>query len=402
MGSQEKHQTIRSLLRNDAIWQESDSCYNCLPPDLRERFDIVETARVSEHEYDLHALELIKRIKSGWILDCGAGARSDYHPNVVNYEIVNYASTDVLGVAEDMPFEDGVFDGVICLNVLEHVKDPFKSANEIVRVLKPGGKLYCVVPFLQPYHGYPHHYYNMTAQGLQNLFFGSLEIDGQLMLTSGLPIWSLSWVLKSWRDGLPEAVRKRFVEMTVAELACEPLDQLDKPYVTELPNSKNFELASTTAVLATKPITVSLMEKARHDAYRSQNSRLEQLIDHFLKIEKHYQRELAGGRMEKQSLETAISVARQERQSLGEELAGGIRENYGLQQKLKIVRQEMKIVEGELATERNRLSEQNQLLEERDALIADLDRRLNVIRRSRFWRWRRRLVRLFGIDDKKD
>jgi hypothetical protein len=26
------------------------------------------------------------------------------------------------------------------------------------------------VPFLQPLHGYPHHYYNMTGEGLRNLF----------------------------------------------------------------------------------------------------------------------------------------------------------------------------------------------------------------------------------------
>jgi ubiquinone/menaquinone biosynthesis C-methylase UbiE len=79
-------------------------------------------------------------------------------------------STDVLGVAEELPFVDNAFDAVISVAVLEHVRDPFSAAKEITRVLKPGGKLFGYVPFLQPFHGYPNHYYNMTRVDLANLF----------------------------------------------------------------------------------------------------------------------------------------------------------------------------------------------------------------------------------------
>lgn len=189
------------------------------------------------------------------MLDCGAGSRGDFLPNVVNFEIVAYPSTDVLGVSEEMPFKDHSFDGVLCMNVLEHVKDPFKSAQEIARVLKPGGKLYCVVPLLQPVHGYPHHYYNMTAQGLKNLFDGTLRIDEQIMLKGGLPIWTLCWMLSRWNHGLPSDVRREFHKMTIAEFigaADLPMKFLEKPFVKQLPNEFNFELACTTALLATK------------------------------------------------------------------------------------------------------------------------------------------------------
>jgi hypothetical protein len=43
--------------------------------------------------------------------------------------------------------------------------------------LKPGGELICAVPFRSLYHGYPHHYYNMTHQGLGNLFDATLKIN---------------------------------------------------------------------------------------------------------------------------------------------------------------------------------------------------------------------------------
>ena len=88
--------------------------------------------------------------------------------NVVNYEIVDYDTTDVIGLGDTLPFNDCVFDAVISIAVLEHVRYPFACAAEIVRVLKRGGELECSVPFLQPLHGYPHHYYNMTSQGLRH------------------------------------------------------------------------------------------------------------------------------------------------------------------------------------------------------------------------------------------
>lgn len=49
-------------------------------------------------------------------------------------------------LAEKLPFEDASFDVVHSANVLEHVTDPRKTFDEMVRVLKPGGYLYLTVP----------------------------------------------------------------------------------------------------------------------------------------------------------------------------------------------------------------------------------------------------------------
>jgi SAM-dependent methyltransferase len=47
----------------------------------------------------------------------------------------------VQGYAEHMPLEDGYFDAVISVNAMDHVDDFERTAEEIRRVLKPGGML---------------------------------------------------------------------------------------------------------------------------------------------------------------------------------------------------------------------------------------------------------------------
>jgi SAM-dependent methyltransferase len=197
--------------------------------------------------YDDVARELIAT--SDLVLDNGSGLRSEYYDNVVNLEIVDFVTTDVLGDGEHLPFADAVFDAVLSLAVLEHVRDPFACAAEIARVLKPGGRLYAAVPFLQPLHGYPDHYYNMTVSGLRNLFDDRFEIFDAGVPRAGLPIFTLSWFLGSYLAGLPTDVADRFRSMTVEELIASAPSQWDEPYVTQLSDAANVELAAVTYVI---------------------------------------------------------------------------------------------------------------------------------------------------------
>jgi 2-polyprenyl-3-methyl-5-hydroxy-6-metoxy-1,4-benzoquinol methylase len=49
-----------------------------------------------------------------------------------------------------LPFKDGAFNAVICSEVLEHIPDSRTAVRELVRVLKPGGKLVISVPRYLP------------------------------------------------------------------------------------------------------------------------------------------------------------------------------------------------------------------------------------------------------------
>jgi SAM-dependent methyltransferase len=244
---------VRPLLKPGLPFVETPLHFDFLTDGARRKYRVDATDNVSSHEYDRIASAMLREYREGLILDCGAGRRPTYQENVVNFEIVPYDTTDVVGVGEELPFRDDSFDAVFSLAVLEHVKDPFACAAEIARVMKPGARLYCVVPFLQPVHAYPHHYFNMTREGLRSLFDGRLEIEKQEVLESGLPIWTLTWILRSWREGLPPRLRGRFDQMKVGDLIGNAEEYLREPFVTALSGEKNFELASTTAILAVKP-----------------------------------------------------------------------------------------------------------------------------------------------------
>lgn len=59
---------------------------------------------------------------------------------------------------QQIPFEDATFDTVISCETIEHVPEPSKSLRELVRVLKPGGRLFLTTPnYFNPfgiYRGY--------------------------------------------------------------------------------------------------------------------------------------------------------------------------------------------------------------------------------------------------------
>lgn len=54
------------------------------------------------------------------------------------------------GDATSLPFPDASFERVICSEVLEHIPNFLSVVNELVRVLKPGGRLCVTVPRAWP------------------------------------------------------------------------------------------------------------------------------------------------------------------------------------------------------------------------------------------------------------
>jgi SAM-dependent methyltransferase len=106
--------------------------------------------------------------KNDRILNVGAGA-TNVAPGVVNLDQVIHSTVSCCGAAEQLPFREGCFTLVISQETLEHVRDPFRAVTETFRVLKPGGRFYCQVPFVIGYHPGPTDFWRFSREGIREL-----------------------------------------------------------------------------------------------------------------------------------------------------------------------------------------------------------------------------------------
>ena len=236
-----------------AEFRLSPTLLDFFTPEQRATIPAADATPASRGGIDEVMHAIIAQHAEGLILDCGAGLKDRVYPNVINLEIMDYPCTDVRAFNESLPFADATFDAVFTLAVLEHVRDPFAAGREIVRVLKPGGLLYSMVPLMVPFHGYPNHFYNMTIEGHKNLYGAALELLDTSVPLSGRPIWGLQGMLTNWLNGLPPAHREEFLELRVRDLlAGSPLDHLKKNYVRYVSPEANMEVAAMTRIIGRK------------------------------------------------------------------------------------------------------------------------------------------------------
>jgi SAM-dependent methyltransferase len=129
----------------------------------------------------------------GPALNIGAGSTEQKLPNCIEMEYAIFRHTDVVGDAHCLPFADGAFAAVITFNTFEHLYDPARAAQEIYRVLRPGGRVLLHTAFLQPLHEAPHHYYNATEFGIRQ-WFRAFQIDELSVSNNFQPAYALAWL----------------------------------------------------------------------------------------------------------------------------------------------------------------------------------------------------------------
>lgn len=101
-------------------------------------------------------------------LNLGSGS-INFNKKIRNLDIYPGKNIYYVARAESIPEKDNFFDLVITQEVLEHVQDPFKAMNEIFRVLKPNGILYCQLPFIIGYHPGPTDFWRFTKEGIEEI-----------------------------------------------------------------------------------------------------------------------------------------------------------------------------------------------------------------------------------------
>jgi SAM-dependent methyltransferase len=68
------------------------------------------------------------------------------------------------------PLRENHFALAICCSVLEHVDRPWVFAQNLTRVVRPGGRLFMSVPWVWRFHAYPDDYFRFSHRGVQTLF----------------------------------------------------------------------------------------------------------------------------------------------------------------------------------------------------------------------------------------
>ncbi len=82
----------------------------------------------------------------------------------------DYSGLDIRGDLERIPLRNGSVDCVLCMVVLEHTRNPRQVLLEFARILRNGGNLVMIVPFLWEEHQVPHDYFRFTRYGVHALF----------------------------------------------------------------------------------------------------------------------------------------------------------------------------------------------------------------------------------------
>ena len=121
--------------------------------------------------YELLALEL-----KGKSIDIGGGGSQKYISFMKRSKDVEFKTLDLkIGNQVDfekdsLPAEDGLYDTVLFLNVMEHIFNHQHIANEVMRITKVGGQMIGYVPFLMWYHPDHKDFFRYTHEAIDLIF----------------------------------------------------------------------------------------------------------------------------------------------------------------------------------------------------------------------------------------
>lgn len=134
-----------------------------------------------------------RKDKKEVIVNLGSGY-TDLREDIINVDLIPYKPVNVVCDITKLPFKDNSVDQIINIAVLEHVPNPQAVIAEIYRVLKPGGKLLCEIPFMQGFHASPYDFQRFTYEGIKIQFkeFKNLKIH------ANSPTGGMLWLFQEW------------------------------------------------------------------------------------------------------------------------------------------------------------------------------------------------------------
>ena len=148
-------------------------------------------------------MEYIAEKIHGDLLDLGAGSSKNkelylkHAKTYTAFDIDPQPNIDIVGDVLDPDISDESYDTIISNQVIEHVRKPWVAAEQIARMLRPGGTCIVTVPFMLGYHAHPHDYFRYTENGLRSLFEDAgLEVE---LCSKYGSVWIVFWEMLKMR-----------------------------------------------------------------------------------------------------------------------------------------------------------------------------------------------------------
>jgi SAM-dependent methyltransferase len=128
------------LERHRSIWQTK--------PVLRTIYHQEFFDRLTQHRVAGKTLEV----------GGGPGYYKESHPDIISSDIQWTHWLDLVFDCQHVPFADSSFSNIVGLDVLHHISDPLRFLQEAARVLRPGGRLILVEPWITPFSYFIYRY----------------------------------------------------------------------------------------------------------------------------------------------------------------------------------------------------------------------------------------------------
>jgi 2-polyprenyl-3-methyl-5-hydroxy-6-metoxy-1,4-benzoquinol methylase len=191
----EKYIENYNLISQDHITQFEDTGNHFIPDSIWNELEVGTVSLINKYSAKQEKI-LDVGVGLGRLMSMIDGKDLDKHGIDISLNYLRYASEKNIKVsmslAENLPYDDKVFDMIVCTDVLEHVLDINLALTEMLRCLKDGGILIIRVPYkedlgkyLQPSCKYDYvHLRNFDEHNLYSMLskvFGLFVLEHSLV-----------------------------------------------------------------------------------------------------------------------------------------------------------------------------------------------------------------------------
>lgn len=120
---------------------------------LNSQFNNADQKGIKEYLFFLYN-KIEKNLVGTNILEIGSGAgiSSKFLKNkkVLMTDLLPWRKNGIIGNinSENLPFENDFFESAFALDAIHHICDPVKAISELCRVVRPGGKVVIIEPYV--------------------------------------------------------------------------------------------------------------------------------------------------------------------------------------------------------------------------------------------------------------